>query len=1291
MLFEAEPEHVEALDSRSLVQLMKRLMLAECRLSDIPLRAAAAPLQITVADGGEDGRVEWTGGRLSTDYFPARFTLFQSKAQNLNTSGIKAETWRKTKVKPPALSDALLEVLARGGAYVVFCGRAFANKKRDSLVKAIANGIKEGGGDPSKALALEVYDANLIADWVNTHPPVALWLASLRLGRPVQGFQSHESWGRSPEIANVPWKASGAARFIPMDGAVPATVRTEPPGTSWTYDQAVGAIQAFLSNAGAIVRVTGPSGFGKTRFVYELLGRPGTVADQIDTASVIFADGTISGVDAVKLAMEMADTGFAAILVIDECSDELHNKLAQMVQRAGSRLRLITIDIETRIVRATGTLSLRLERAADDHIKEIAKGVASSIGDAESRFIADLAEGFPRIAVLAAQHNADSRHTLESVEQILERVIWGFRPKLSEAEKALEIASLFEWIKIQDDVDNQAACIATQLANMNSSAFVEHLLSFESRGIISRRGDFVQVGPVPLAARLGLKRLSVVTVDQLIQFFREAPEALKASLLKRMRWLDSSPVAARFVQHLLQPTVLGNFMVLNTEFGSKCLDRLVQVNPDTVAAAIERVFGALTIDELKAARDGRRYLVWTLEKLVFRKETFNRAATLLRKLAVAENEEGIGNNATGQFKRLYQLQLSGTEAEPAARLLVVDDGLKSNNQREREVCLEALETMLDTGPFSRSSGAEHIGSAGRLEDWRPKTYGEIWDFYRAAVTRLATIATSNDPLAQQARAALGQHIRGLLNSMPLEDVKTIISGIIAHTGFWPEAICGISEWLYYDRKEAPADIALKIRSYFEELVPLDPLDAVALYTGGWKSDLHDPDTVYDDAPEAKHDFEYSARKAAAVAEDIANDAELLEKAVNRFACCDAKSIFAFARQLAISAPDPETLFSHALQVVDATEREPNRGFFSGLIAGAHHRDQDLARSLVRGALKSPKLRTQAITLIGSGQLQSEDIELVVVLLRNRDVEPWQCASLSYGRGLDHLPALDFMPLLEELEEHGADGLWTILEIAAIYLHGGKQPDKMLIKLLKRVLINTLLLTKVRSNMDGYHLEKMIGLLSALGEIKVTYARQLAKQLMSICERKKDRAFYELDDPVRKCLDRLMRLHPDEVWTIVSMKAVDRSWYIRSNAKHLLGARYGNEYLGRRSAFFVPIDLILKWVRNDPGGRAALAVDWLSIAFKGEDGSLKWAPEIEAFVTEFGDIPNVLDSLSDRLYPTSWSGSLATHLEPLIPLLESWRTHSSSAVRAWVGNEIDSLRAKIRTEIKRSEEDEVRYT
>jgi hypothetical protein len=181
---------------------------------------------------------------------------------------------------------------------------------------------------------------------------------------------------------------------------------------------------------------------------------------------------------------------------------------------------------------------------------------------------------------------------------------------------------------------------------------------------------------------------------------------------------------------------LGNYETLNTELGSEVLDGLVHVAPDVAMATIAREFGGLTVEKLREVVEGRRHLVCALEKLVFRKESFSRAATLLRKLAAAETEDNIGNNASGLFKGLFHIYLSGTEAPPDVRLKVLDEGLRSQNSSERELCVDALDEMLESGHYSRSGGAEEIGSADALVDWQPKTYGEIHDFYRVAIRRL---------------------------------------------------------------------------------------------------------------------------------------------------------------------------------------------------------------------------------------------------------------------------------------------------------------------------------------------------------------------------------------------------------------------------------------------------------------------------------------------------------------------------------------------------------------------------
>jgi hypothetical protein len=257
MIFEVEPSQLTELNSDTLVQLMKRLLLAECQLVEIPLQAAVVPLQITVPDGGEDGRVEWSGGVDRTNYLPTRFVVFQSKAQDLSDSVVRAEVFTKSSRKYccalPKLNDAVLDALSRNGSYIVFCSRPYGGQKISRLRKAIEKAIRDAGADPAKLANIDVYDANRIADWVNTHPPVTLWLSSKSRRRSLAGFQSLDAWGRDAEISKVPWVNSEQPRFVPAN-RLPDIDNTDKPLKGWPFDQAA----STASSSGALAPESRP-------------------------------------------------------------------------------------------------------------------------------------------------------------------------------------------------------------------------------------------------------------------------------------------------------------------------------------------------------------------------------------------------------------------------------------------------------------------------------------------------------------------------------------------------------------------------------------------------------------------------------------------------------------------------------------------------------------------------------------------------------------------------------------------------------------------------------------------------------------------------------------------------------------------------------------------------------------------------------------------------------------------------------------------------------------------------
>lgn len=474
------------------------------------------------------------------------------------------------------------------------------------------------------------------------------------------------------------------------------------------------------------------------------------------------------------------------------------------------------------------------------------------------------------------------------------------------------------------------------------------------------------------------------------------------------------------------------------------------------------------------------------------------------------------------------------------------------------------------------------------------------------------------------------------------------------------------------------------------MIPEDPVELVALYCHGWQADFNDPGSTYDQESRSGHDFEYAIRKSVELAGQITRDQLLVDRALDILATNDAKSVFPFAQRLAELSPDPVALFHGALKRVEAGEGMPNLQLFGGIIAGAEVRASKAARECVRAALQSDKLKPHAISMIGSGKLQPDDLRLVVSLLQTGDVTPSQCAQLSYGRGVDHLTSEEIAPLLDELIHHGTTGLWTVLDIIFMYLHPDKRPDEVLEKKLKAILVSPKLFEKVnRQTTDGYHLEQGVALLAKHNLLNGSYVRALIKRMLKLAKMKQSAIFFELDDPVRKILDKLTPIFPKEVWVEVAAALLWKDALHRYQLKQLLKSDR-DDHIGAGPLFGLPSEIYLDWVRKDPKRRAALIAEWLPIAKKNDDGSFSWHPAVEAFLTEFGTVRSVLGTISTRMHPSSWWGSLVPHLEPWVPLLKTWLAHPLMEVRIWAQEQIEGLQKNIETEKKCDEEDVVRW-
>lgn len=208
-----------------------------------------------------------------------------------------------------------------------------------------------------------------------------------------------------------------------------------------------------------------------------------------------------------------------------------------------------------------------------------------------------------------------------------------------------------------------------------------------------------------------------------------------------------------------------------------------------------------------------------LEKSCFHASAFEQSAWCMLLLASAENESW-GNNATGMFSQLFRINLSGTEAAPHIRFDILRRALDLNRLEIDIVVLKALDQAISTYGGTRTIGAEYQGTKAPLEEWRPKLWQEIFDYWQEAFNLMLIILGRGEAQKEKVLAAIGHSIRGFVNRGRIAMLDVAIKQIVSINGrYWPAALESIKNTFEYDSNGMEKESADALNSWLELLSP----------------------------------------------------------------------------------------------------------------------------------------------------------------------------------------------------------------------------------------------------------------------------------------------------------------------------------------------------------------------------------------------------------------------------------------------------------------------------------------
>jgi DNA-binding transcriptional regulator YiaG len=1250
--FEVTGKHVAALSERKLVNLARRLLAAEAMSGELPMDGIHVAAVITAPDGGEDAKIEWSGGPERTKFLPSRHTQLQLKATQLTPSEASAEVLNaRSDVKP--MVRACIEA---GGTYVLVCGHSYTN----SLITARAAAIRKAlvsAGVTLQEEQVQFWDADQIALWVNTHPPVAAWLLEQTQPGLVGIFRDWSHWsGRYDSL-----------RWVSDERLTPFREK----------------LRSLISVSRGVARVLGRSGYGKSRLVHEALGPATKEEESAPRLSdlVLYAVESEVGPVAIKnIVQTLADSGIRAVVAVDRCAQDTHQDLAAMVKRASSRLSLVTIDHEVSPTDHLPDHVIIVDRAAESVIDGMLKQLSPDLPSEDHRRLVTFSQGFPQIAVLLGQSwLKEASIAAASDAELFDRIILGRKP--SDTALLREVGMLlgaFGILGVKTPLTDLE--VVAPLTRRTAADLRAGLDELGQRGVVQQHGRLVSLQPKPLAMALAeqqWRRWDESQWDNIVA--GSLPTELRVRAARQLALINDRKISTDVARHVCR--LDGPFASLDKiekEGASQVLSALAEIDADAVMALLDRIFGGLTIDRLKTvAGDTRRHLVWALEKIAFLEDTFEKAALLLLSLAAAENETW-GNNSTGQFKNLFPVFFADTVVGPGPRLQLVDELIKKNDPLRMPIVVDAILRGADLNSSSRTVGAETHGSRPQLKPWRPQLWKDVFDYVFACLDRLADLALRKDALGAQARSGMAHTFRTLTAGGHVDRVEALINKVTAVHAYWPEALDVLGNVLQFDAEGMEPEHVARVQKLVAALRPKDLAGRTRFLV---------TEMPWDFPIDVKLDFELRGkRQVEAVRElvkDLLKESQTLERLLPSMSTGSQRMAYAAGEAIATLASDPHAWGARIEAAVAEVEpRKRNFSLVAGFYLGLNAKDGPSVEAFKRKAAMSPDFGPAFPLLTSALGITKQDVELACEALRAGTIEPEQMMNWTFGGVLAKLPPADVVSVFDQLISMEGYAYSVALDLIGMYVHGNMDRLERLRPQLVNVAKNVHKRPKRRgSQMDAHHFEQIIGWLLKKGREDAD-ARAAAIELANRATAEPD----TVDGLLKSVLPILLTNFAAVIWPTLGRAIVadqGKAWRLQ----HLLGDSFSFADTKTPAILNVSEDILFAWCHANPEVGPAFLAQFVPVlkTRRPEEGGNKLHPVTKRLLDEFGDRDDVLRRLVGNMHTFGWSGSRTTYYALYESPLRELMKHPTGAVRRWAKTMLDHILAEIQR--AKTEDDE----
>lgn len=761
------------------------------------------------------------------------------------------------------------------------------------------------------------------------------------------------------------------------------------------------------------------------------------------------------------------------ILFVDEVDPTELEYLRRSVQPALGRVRLITAGLpgDYRSAQPSGN-TIELGRLSGPALVEL---IREQIGlpETAARWVADLSEGYPRLAIEVAKLIQAESNTLSIADTIASLDVQLVLDKMlpaADLQERLGIVALFSQVGVESPRGVELDAIADTFGI--DRAVLLQTLSEEEGRFVSRAGALRSITPRLIAIWLASKVLRSKGTE-IATAIQQLPEPLPARFRDQLVYLREAPTIRAVVDELLKRPEFHEPAAFD-EAAAGFLRAAAAANSEQVAGVLRDLFDGFDDDALGADDFPRRDVAWTLEQLLWPELTYETAVDLLLRLAETETE-AFANNATGVLTDSFQVHLGGTEAPYERRLRWLDSKLEGDTPAARREILAACLASGLRGHQVRSHGSRPDETGVR--DWHPATWEEDIAARRGAWERLGrVVGEASGKLREAIFPKLSEGVRETMNNH-LADV--VLDSLL--DGDWTpderaKLTAGLRDALKYDKPDS--EWRKRIEEAIRQLSGDDLTERaqVLLRTPLW--DLHEDDN-WEKTPKALRDL------AEEIASDPANVTTALKETEGLE---DQGTAYSLWREVA-KVLDPKELALQAAKL--------SKGVlvaYQAAMSIVQEDDPAWVDEQLQEAMADPERTQIGVQLIQSVGITDDRAELLLSAVSNGRVPPEGLTQLLYGASVRRLsPELG----LRVVEAAADAGTPVALEHALGMLHQYTDVDESLLEDLGHRALATRLAISALSSPGGtnmkyhyaYELAKLLPIKDALAILRARLVNQ----------------------------------------------------------------------------------------------------------------------------------------------------------------------------------------------------------